>query len=283
MTDAAKPDRSTSRADTTGVRLGSLDLEAYLRDPARKQEFVTPMFDVIAPRYDAFTRLFSFGMDAGWKRAAIAAAVRGQAGPCEVLDLASGTGDLAVGIARALPAARITAIDASPRMVEEATLRLAARDVDVAARVEVRVGDMTALDLADGSMDLVTAGYGVRNVPDAALAFREMRRVLRPGGRLVLLDFYRPELSLWRALLLAYLQTAGNIVGWWWHRDPVVYGYIARSIDHFVSWQQCSAMLEAHGFRVERVTRYLGGGVARHEATAVAPPAVRASDSAPSR
>ncbi len=275
MADRAKPEPPASDGTTaTPVRLGHLDLEAYLADPARKQSFVTPMFDVIAPRYDDFTRLFSFGMDAGWKRDAIAAAVGTWDHDTRptlrtALDLATGTGDLAVGLLRAVPTLEMLALDASPRMVDAANARLATRDRDVAARMRTVVGDMCALECADGSMDLVTAGYGVRNVPDAVAAIREMRRVLRPGGRLVLLDFYRPETAVWRALLLGYLSLAGNLVGWWWHRDPVVYGYIARSIDHFVSWQHCSRMLEAQGFRVRRVTRYLGGGVARHEAVAV--------------
>ena len=253
-------------------RMGALDLEAHLRDPARKQSFVTPMFDIIAPRYDDFTRLFSFGMDAGWKRAAIAAAVasrRDSSERCDVLDLATGTGDLAVGIARALPRARVVALDASTRMIAAADARLATRDRDVAPRVYTMLGDMSALSATDASVDLVTAGYALRNVPSVGVALREIRRVLRPGGRLVLLDFYRPAFAPWRALLLGYLQAAGNTVGWWWHRDPVVYGYIARSIEHFMSWQQCSAALEQHGLHVMRVTRYLGGGVARHEATAV--------------
>ncbi len=270
MADAAKAEAKPDVNAST--RLGALDLDAHLRDPARKQAFVTPMFDVIAPRYDAFTRWFSFGMDAGWKRAAIAAtadSIPDASGPCDVLDLATGTGDLAVGMARALPAARVVALDASARMIDAADHRLATRDADVAHRVRTVVGDMTALSLPDGCMDIVIAGYGVRNVPRAADAIREMRRVLRPGGRLVLLDFYRPASSVWRALFLGYLQAAGNVVGWWWHRDPVVYGYIARSIEHFMSWQECSAALAQGGFRVVRVTRYLGGGVARHEAVAV--------------
>jgi demethylmenaquinone methyltransferase/2-methoxy-6-polyprenyl-1,4-benzoquinol methylase len=257
---------------TPPSRMGALDLEAHLRDPARKQAFVTPMFDIIAPRYDDFTRLFSFGMDAGWKRSAIAAAIartNGDQALRDVLDLATGTGDLAIGIARALPDARVVALDASSRMIEAANVRLETFDRDVARRVHMMVGDMTALSARDASVDLVTAGYAVRNVPSAPIALREMRRVLRPGGRLILLDFYRPAFAPWRALFLAYLQVAGNAVGWWWHRDPVVYGYIARSIDHFMSWQQCSHALEQHGFRVTGVTRYLGGGVARHDAIAV--------------
>jgi demethylmenaquinone methyltransferase/2-methoxy-6-polyprenyl-1,4-benzoquinol methylase len=186
----------------------------------------------------------------------------------DALDLASGTGDFAFGVARALPTARVVALDASPRMVACAHDRLAGDARDVSARVTTRVGDMNALDVADASIDVLTAGYGVRNVPDAARAVAEMRRVLRPGGRVVLLDFYRPELTVWRTLLLGYLRVAGDTVGWWWHRDPVVYGYIARSIDHFMSWQQMSRLLHEHGFAVQRVERYLAGGVARHEAIA---------------
>ena len=252
------------------VKLGSLDVEAYLADPSRKQAFVTPMFDVIAPRYDAFTRLFSFGMDRGWKLEALArinAALASLPYP-RVLDLACGTGDIAVAIARTVPDAQVIALDASPRMIDAANARLtdAKRDADVAGRVRTMVGDMGALDIADASIDAVTAGYGVRNVPDAAQAVREMARVLKPGGLLVTLDFYRPSFAPWRQSLLWYLSIAGNAVGWWWHRDPVVYGYIARSIDHFMSWQEFSALLEREGLRVVRVTRHLGGGIAVHEA-----------------
>ena len=250
------------------TRLGSLDVEAHLRDPAKRQRFVTPMFDVIAPRYDAFTRLFSFGMDASWKRDAVAAVVTSAPDALTALDLACGTGDLAVAIAHALPRVRVTAVDASLRMIDEADrrLRIPSPDAVVAPRVATAVGDMSALAIAAESMDVVVVGYGVRNVPDATQAVREMARVLRTGGVLVTLDFYRPTFAPWRALLLWYLSVAGNCVGWLWHRDPVVYGYIARSIAHFMSWQAYSQLLEREGFQVQRVTRHLGGGIAVHEA-----------------
>lgn len=266
-----------SRAKGQPARLQSLDLEAHLRDPARKQAFVTPMFDVIAPRYDAFTRLFSLGMDAGWKREALAAAVdtlpssdadrpggTGRQGP-RVLDLACGTGDLAVGLARRVPAASVLGLDASGGMIAAASVRLAdaGRDADVAPRVRVALADMQALPVADGTIDLVIAGYGVRNVPEPMRAVREIARVLRPGGAFVSLDFHRPASAPWRALFLGYLQVAGNAVGWWWHRQPVVYGYIARSIDHFMSWQAFAALLAGEGFVVDDVRRHLGGGIAR--------------------
>lgn len=250
-------------------RLGDLDVEAHLADPERKQQFVTPMFDVIAPRYDAFTRIFSFGMDAGWKHEALKAAVANAGKRRNALDLACGTGDFVLALADASPAARVTGIDASPGMIEVAGQRIAQSTLppDVRSRMAVRVGDMMQLDVADASVDLVTAGYGVRNVPDPRQAVQEMARVLRAGGTLVTLDFYRPEFALWRVLLLGYLRVAGNLVGWWWHRDPVVYGYISRSIDHFMSWQSFSILLEEEGFSVQQVVRHLGGGIAMHVAT----------------
>lgn len=259
-----------SMKEAAQSRLGDLDLEAYLREPGRKQQFVTPMFDIIAPRYDAFTRLFSFGMDAGWKREALAAvqSERGTTATNFALDLACGTGDFTVALARQFSNARVIGIDASPRMIEGATDRIAEPQfAAIRDRIEARVGDMMALDVPSASVDVLMAGYGVRNVPDPATSVREMARVMRAGATLVTLDFYRPEFALWRRVLLSYLTVAGNAVGWLWHRDPVVYGYISRSIDHFMSWQSFSALLEREGFAVKRVVRHLGGGIALHVAT----------------
>src|SRR5688500_230122 len=114
--------RPSGRAEA--ARLQALDLEAHLADPALKQHFVTPMFDVIAPRYDDFTRVFSFGMDRGWKRELVGHVLR-MAGPNAVaLDLACGTGDLAFDIAGALPDSRVTGLDASSEMITLAKERV---------------------------------------------------------------------------------------------------------------------------------------------------------------
>ena len=223
------------------------------------------MFDIIAPRYDRFTRVFSFGMDRHWK-AELTAWIREAIGPrSRVLDVACGTGDLAFAAAERAPRGSVLGVDASPRMIELARAR--ARSEPAAGVVRFEVGDMCALDLPTASVDVVTAGYGLRNVSDYEQAVREIARVLRPGGTLATLDFYRPESAWWRTLLLAYLSAAGNWVGWLWHREPVVYGYIAPSIEHFVSWQRFSSTLERHGFRVDAVSTKLLGGVALHFAT----------------
>jgi demethylmenaquinone methyltransferase/2-methoxy-6-polyprenyl-1,4-benzoquinol methylase len=125
---------------------------------------------------------------------------------------------------------------------------------------------MARLDLPAASVDVVTVGYGLRNVPDYRAALAEIARVLRPGGRLHTLDFYRPGSALWRVLFLGYLSVAGNAVGWLWHREPIVYGYIARSIDHFTSWRSFADAREVAGFAGEAVRRKLLGGVALHRA-----------------
>lgn len=216
------------------------------------------MFDIIASRYDEFTRVFSFGLDRRWKAQLLAELAPFVGEHTRALDLACGTGDLARALAER--GARVVGIDASPRMIE------AAKQRDVRAGVDYIVGDMTALEVPDASVDVVTAGYALRNVPDYKRALREIARVLRPGGRLLTLDFYRPENVVWRRAFLAYLSVAGNGIGWLWHREPVVYGYIASSIDHYVSITDFNSALIESGFTVERVYRRLNGGIAVHHA-----------------
>jgi demethylmenaquinone methyltransferase/2-methoxy-6-polyprenyl-1,4-benzoquinol methylase len=242
-------------------RLRDLDLARHLADPAIKQRFVTPMFDLVAPRYDEFTRAFSFGMDRRWKRALVSELASRAAPGARVLDLACGTGDLAFAAAAAVPNAHVTGLDASSRMIELARARAGG-----ARGVSFVEGDMARLDLPGSSVDAITAGYAFRNAPDYRVALAEAARVLRPGGTLISLDFFRPRSAFWRFLFLAYLRAAGNAVGWWWHREPVAYGYIAPSIDAFVSWQRFCADLMAAGFDVLSVRIWLLGGVSVHVA-----------------
>jgi len=240
---------------------------APLPEPAEKAAAVDAMFDTIAPRYDRFTRVFSFGMDRRWK-AELIDWIRSAIGPeSHVLDLACGTGDLAFAAAERAVRGSVRGVDASPKMIALARKRAAHEAPH--GNVQFQVGDMSSLDADEASVDAITAGYGLRNVPEYEVAVREIARVLKPGGVVATLDFYRPESVVWRSVFLAYLRAAGNWVGWLWHREPVVYGYIAPSIDHFVSWQRFSATLERNGLRVESVHIKLLGGVALHFARRV--------------
>jgi len=257
---------STERRDDDGrpadvVRRANL--EVYLGDATRKQQLVTPLFDLIAPHYDRFTRVFSYGMDARWKRELLHWIVRDHAerapGSVDVLDVACGTGDLAIHTAEALPNARVLGVDVSERMLELARARLTA---NLARRLSFASGDLARLDVQSASVDVVTAGYAVRNAPDPRQAVSELARVLRPGGRLYVLDFFRPRSPAWRSLYLAYLRMTGAAVGWLWHRAPAAYEYIAASIEHFVSSDEFQVWLHEAGLEPQRVQTRLGGGVA---------------------
>lgn len=257
---------STERRDDDGrpadvVRRANL--EVYLGDATRKQQLVTPLFDLIAPRYDRFTRVFSYGMDARWKRELVGWIARDYAdearGNLSVLDVACGTGDLAFQTANAMPNARILGVDVSQRMLELARTRLTP---NLAGRLSFANGDLARLAVQSASIDVVTASYAVRNAPDPRQAVSELARVLRPGGRLYVLDFFRPRSPAWRSLYLTYLRMTGAAVGWLWHRAPAAYEYIAASIAHFVSSDEFQIWLHEAGLEPRKAQTKLGGGVA---------------------
>jgi demethylmenaquinone methyltransferase / 2-methoxy-6-polyprenyl-1,4-benzoquinol methylase len=248
------------------TRFRSQDLDAAMADASRKQGVVTPMFDVIAPRYDAFTRLFSFGMDATWKRHLVRETVANSTGATCALDVACGTGDLGFALASALPSVHVVGVDPSAEMLAIATQRAPTQHGHL---VTFHLGEMATLPSDTASVDVLTAGYGFRNVSDLDAAVRECARVLKPGGVLGSLDFFLPQNALWRALFLGYLRASGNLVGWWWHRTPAIYGYIARSIAAFVTAKDFSDILQRHGFRVVAQRHALLGGIAMHIAIRV--------------
>jgi demethylmenaquinone methyltransferase / 2-methoxy-6-polyprenyl-1,4-benzoquinol methylase len=250
-----------------GRRLRDLDADAHLDDPTLRQRYVTAVFDLIAPRYDAFTRWFSFGMDASWKRDVVrladaAARARGTDIPV-IADLACGTGDLATALGRR--ERLVLGFDVSVEMLDRAAARGRSANRPQPALV---AADVIALPLRDASLDVVTIGYGLRNASRLDATLDEVRRVLRPGGHVIALDFFKPVNPFWRRLFLGYLSVAGNLYGWAWHREPAAYGYIPRSIRRFVTADELSAELAARGFDVYHVARKLFGGICVHAAKA---------------
>jgi len=150
------------------------------------------MFDRIAGRYDAMNRVLSFGLDRGWRRRTVRALQLGDRP--RVLDLATGTGDLAIDIARMHPRAEVIGLDPSPRMLAVAQAKLARRGL--ADRVTLVRGDAQHLPYASCEMDAATIAFGIRNVPDRLAALREMARVVRPGGRVCVLELGEPRRGL---------------------------------------------------------------------------------------
>jgi demethylmenaquinone methyltransferase/2-methoxy-6-polyprenyl-1,4-benzoquinol methylase len=236
-------------------------LDDAFRGPEQKRLYVRRLFSTIADRYDFITAFLSYGQDRRWK-ARLVREARVTASDV-VVDLACGTGDIALAVA-ALGARRIVGLDITPRMLE-----LAARKGSAVSWV---AGDMAALPLGDASADLVTTGYGLRNVPDLDVALAEIARVLKPGGRLVSLDFNRPESPWVRGPYLAYLTMVGAALGWALHGDPDCYRYIPASIRRYPGADGVAERLRRLGFVDVRIAPLLGGLMSLHVARRGAPP-----------
>jgi demethylmenaquinone methyltransferase/2-methoxy-6-polyprenyl-1,4-benzoquinol methylase len=231
-----------------------MKLRAAFSSPAVKRDYNRRMFDTIAPRYDLITRLLSYGQDQRWK-ARLVTLVGAAAGE-RVLDVACGTGDLADRLAAA--GARVTGVDLTLAMLAIAGRRPSAvRPAYVAA-------DMCALPFARTQFDVVTAGYALRNLPDLDVGLRELHRVLRPGGRLVSLDFNRPRLAVVRQAYLGYLWVVGSALGWILHRDPDTYRYISASLRRFPYADEVTARMKTAGFEHAEWRPVLGGLMAFH-------------------
>jgi len=227
-----------------------MTLRAALSSADSRAPYVRRLFHTIADRYDLITRLLSFGRDRRWKARLVALAeVRAGA---RALDLAAGTGDIAFALAAR--GARVAALDITHRM-----LQIASRKRPAAAAVVFVAGDMMSLPFQDGTFDLVTTGYGIRNVPAIEPAIAEIHRVLRPGGVLLSLDFDRPANPFVRAVYLGYLTVVGSALGWILHRDPDTYRYIPESIRRYPGAAGVAVMLARAGFADSRVIPLLGG------------------------
>lgn len=227
--------------------------------PAVKRQYVRRLFATIADRYDLITIVLSFGRDRAWKRRLVRLAdVRPGT---RLLDLACGTGD--IGFEAARHGAVVSGLDITPRMIELAREKPRGPGVPPMSLV---VGDMTSLPIGDGLFDVVTTGYGLRNVPDLPRALSEMLRVLKPGGIVCSLDFDKPQSALVRFAYLGYLTVVGSTIGWLLHRDPDTYRYIPASIRRYPGSLGVADLMLAAGFTDVRVLPVFGGFMAIHVA-----------------
>ncbi len=238
-------------------------LRDRIATPEGKRTYVRTLFATIADRYDLITRLLSYGQDRRWKRHLVALA--GVDDRTRALDLATGTGDIAFALSDR--GARVVGLDITPRMIEIAREKRGTMNTDARrGTIHLLVGDMVALPFPNSSFDLVTTGYGLRNVPDLPAAIGEIGRVLRPGGRVLSLDFNRPGNAVVRTVYLAYLSIVGGAIGWMLHRDPDTYRYIPASIRNYPGAEAVARLMESSGFRGARYDRVLGGLMAIHDA-----------------
>jgi demethylmenaquinone methyltransferase/2-methoxy-6-polyprenyl-1,4-benzoquinol methylase len=216
---------------------------------------VRSMFDRISPVYDAMNRTMTMGLDQSWRRATVAAVV--QPGD-RVLDACCGTGDLAIAAARA--GGRVTGVDFSERMLERARRK--------APEVEWVQGDALALPFSDGSFDAATIGFGARNLDDLEAGLVELRRVLRPAGRLAILEITRPSGLLapfYRLWFDGFVPLLGKALP-----GGAAYTYLPASVRRFPGPDELAGMLRAAGFEDVRWRTFAGGIVALHIGRAAA-------------
>ena len=210
---------------------------------------VQRMFDRIAPVYDAMNHVMTAGLDRRWRRVTVRETV--QAGD-SVLDACCGTGDLAIEARRA--GARVTGLDFSQAMLERARRKEPA--------IEWLRGDVLALPFEDGSFDAVTVGFGVRNVDDLEAGVRELRRVLRPGGRLGILEITQPRGVLapfYRVWFDRVVPALGRVLP-----GGDAYTYLPASVRRFPGVEELADLLADCGFDAVRFRVFAGGIVALH-------------------
>jgi demethylmenaquinone methyltransferase/2-methoxy-6-polyprenyl-1,4-benzoquinol methylase len=231
--------------------------ESYYEAGERRAARVNDLFAAIAQRYDLINDLQSLGLHRRWKRRLIQLAE--PAPGRRALDACCGTGDVAFALARA--GCEVAGVDFSEPMLAVARSRTKGEHSRFAAggAVEFQRGDVLQLPFADGSFDLATISYGLRNLADLDRGIRELRRVLKPGGRVLILDFGKPDNALLRAAYFAYLRWLVPVFGWLFCGCAATHAYILESLRHYPGQRGVDERLRAAGFVQPRIHNLLGG------------------------
>jgi demethylmenaquinone methyltransferase / 2-methoxy-6-polyprenyl-1,4-benzoquinol methylase len=252
--------RGTEAATTAGA--AATEPGGPLPSPDRKAAAVRGMFGAIAPRYDLLNHLLSLNLDRRWRRRAVDRLLAGAAGAGVYVDACAGTLDLAVELAgRDDFRGRVVACDFSFPMLASGAAKAERLPVDAVC------GDALGLPLADRSVAGATVGFGVRNLASLEAGLAELARVLRPGAKLVILEFTTPRWQPFRALYLFYFR---HILPWIGRRisgHGSAYDYLPASVLEFPAPPALADLMQAAGFRDVRWRLLAGGIVAVHEGT----------------
>ncbi len=212
---------------------------------SEKGEKIQQMFGTIAPRYDLLNRMLSFGIDRRWRKKAVSL-VKFREG-ARILDVATGTGDVALEIARSTPAnVKITGADFCKEMVDLGQIKVA--QSPYADRIDFKVAPCEDLPFPNETFDSITIAFGIRNVVDRKLGLAEMWRVLRPGGRMIILEFSTPRSHIFRQIYYFYFRRLLPMIGGLISKYNA-YKYLPDSVLEFPSHEEFAAMIEGAGFQ----------------------------------
>jgi demethylmenaquinone methyltransferase/2-methoxy-6-polyprenyl-1,4-benzoquinol methylase len=229
----------------------TLKIKDYIHTPELKREYNERHFGEAAKRYNFATRAMSLGRDLAWKRRLVAALPELQKPVC--VDLACGTGDVTALLAARYPRGQVIGIDLTEEMLELARRR------STPANLSYRRGDMMQTRLETSSVDIVTGSYALRNAPELGTALTEIRRILKPGGTVALLDFSKPPNRWFQAWQYQLLKNWCGLWGLLLHGNSEVHAYIATSLTLYPDREQLRLQLEEAGFSLQQSAKfYLG-------------------------
>lgn len=224
------------------------DITPYGRESGDKSQQVREMFDNIAPAYDFMNRAMTMGIDKLWRSKAVR--LLRQSPHDDILDIATGTGDLAIKLARDLDPIAVTGVDLSEGMVDIGRAKV--EKAGLADVVTLGIGDCMYLPFTDSSFDVVTCAYGVRNFSDIGAGYREMARVLRPGGRAVILELSTPTSKLVKPFYDLYTRHVIPSVGRLVSKDVRAYSYLPESISAVPQGKDMTDLMIEAGFSEAR-------------------------------
>lgn len=238
-------------------------------DDAPKGEQVEQMFDAISGSYDAMNGIMSVGLHRRWRNTALKTAARdfSDSKPTRILDVATGTGDVAFELHHMFPEAEIRGIDLSEGMLKVARDKLEKCDESAKKHITFERGDSLAIDAPDDTYDLITVAYGVRNFEHLEAGYREMYRVLRPGGVLCVIELSMPEQKLTRAAYKLYSRFLVTAVGTMVSGDNRAYAYLPESIEACPQRREMALLMRKAGFRHCRWRSLTFGAVTFYLAT----------------
>jgi demethylmenaquinone methyltransferase/2-methoxy-6-polyprenyl-1,4-benzoquinol methylase len=213
-----------------------------------KKKQVSTMFNRIAPYYDFLNRLLSLGIDTIWRKKAIRLLKEDQ--PKKILDVATGTADLAIEAVRQLKPQAVTGLDISVEMLEIGRKKIAQKGLSQI--ITLTEGDSENLPFPDNTFDALTVAFGVRNFEHLEQGLREMHRVLRPGGKVVILEFSQPTVFPFRQLYHFYFKNILPFVGKFTSKDPKAYRYLYESVQAFPDGDQFLNILTQTGYKSNR-------------------------------
>lgn len=216
----------------------------YKASPNNKKEQIRTMFDNISGSYDRLNQILSLGIERAWKKKLVNAVK--QSNSSQILDLATGTADIAILQAQRIPNADIVGMDLSAKMIELATKKVRKRGLS--SRIRLLQGDAEAMPFEDGSFDAVSISFGVRNFEDLEKGLNEIFRILRTEGKIFVLEFSKPTIFPFKQLFNFYFGKILPRIGSWISKDKSAYSYLFESVQSFPDYDGFTDVLRSCGF-----------------------------------